>query len=73
MPFADNIAGTKVYTPSVPVLFAPQTHRVIVLNHRSEEGRETVFDQPNPATTGNQDCCRHNLVVSDKNPGVAVI
>lgn len=73
MPLADNIAGTNVYTPNVPVLFAPQTHRVIVFNHRAEADGETVFDNPNPATTGNQDCCSHGYVVSDDNPAVAVI
>lgn len=73
MPLADNIAGMSVYTPNVPVLFAPQTYRVIVFNHRAEDDGETVFDLPNLAVTGNQDCCSHNIVVSDNKPGLAVI
>lgn len=71
--FADNIAGTPVYTPSVPILFAPQSNdSVIILNHRVEEDGDTYFDRPDIAT-GNQDCCSHGYVVSDDNPAVAVI
>ena len=73
MPLSDNVSGSLVYTPNVPILFVPQDKKVIVRNNRLDENGETVFDLPRLNTTGTQDCCVHNIVVSDETPGIGII